>query len=407
MEHSPGRRARTPACTSRSPRRSSAGRRGRAWWGSSDRPSTRPRRWRRTRPGSSSTDEKYLLVPTKSLPGASLAHKCLCCRAIAASLTLAAASWYRAKRWPAMRPHAPQEPLEATPGALRKTPLHAIHRESGAKMVPFGGWDMPVEYSGLIAEHLAVRRAAGLFDVSHMGEFEIEGRGRAGLPAAGDLERRREARGRPGAVFGPHPAERSARGRRHPLPAGRRPLPDGGERGQPRRKTGTGSSRSARRASRLRDRSDDFALLALQGPRAQEILQGLTALDLPKLAFYHFAEGAVAATPRSRRPDGLHGRGRVRDLRRPGPGRGALAPADRGRGLRRPRARGPGSARHPAARGQDVPLRERHRRDHHPRRGGPRLDRLARRGEGRLHRPGRCSRSRSARERRESSWASR
>ena len=58
---------------------------------------------------------------------------------------------------------------------LRKTPLHQVHLESGAKMVPFGGWDMPVEYSGLIAEHLAVRQRAGLFDVSHMGEFEITG----------------------------------------------------------------------------------------------------------------------------------------------------------------------------------------------------------------------------------------
>src|SRR5262245_41573037 len=47
----------------------------------------------------------------------------------------------------------------------------------GAKMVPFGGWDMPVEYSGLIAEHMAVRQAAGLFDGSHMGEFEVEGPG--------------------------------------------------------------------------------------------------------------------------------------------------------------------------------------------------------------------------------------
>jgi aminomethyltransferase len=44
-------------------------------------------------------------------------------------------------------------------------------------MVPFGGWDMPVEYSGLISEHMAVRKAAGLFDVSHMGEFEVEGPG--------------------------------------------------------------------------------------------------------------------------------------------------------------------------------------------------------------------------------------
>src|SRR5262245_18778237 len=61
--------------------------------------------------------------------------------------------------------------LDAPQGSLKKTPLNAVHREMGAKMVPFGGWDMPVEYSGLIAEHLAVRNAAGLFDVSHMGEF--------------------------------------------------------------------------------------------------------------------------------------------------------------------------------------------------------------------------------------------
>src|SRR6266540_2386011 len=60
---------------------------------------------------------------------------------------------------------------------LRRTPLNAVHRESGAKMVAFGGWEMPVEYTGLIAEHLAVRKAAGLFDVSHMGEFEVSGPG--------------------------------------------------------------------------------------------------------------------------------------------------------------------------------------------------------------------------------------
>jgi len=66
--------------------------------------------------------------------------------------------------------------LETATG-MRKTPLNAVHRESGAKMVPFGGWDMPVEYSGLISEHMAVRTAGGLFDVSHMGEFEVEGPG--------------------------------------------------------------------------------------------------------------------------------------------------------------------------------------------------------------------------------------
>ena len=65
---------------------------------------------------------------------------------------------------------------DAASAPLKKTPLHATHVALGARMVPFGGWDMPVEYSGITAEHLAVRTAAGLFDVSHMGEIEIAGK---------------------------------------------------------------------------------------------------------------------------------------------------------------------------------------------------------------------------------------
>ena len=60
-------------------------------------------------------------------------------------------------------------------GTLKKTPLHARHRALGARMVEFGGWDMPVEYSGIVDEHMAVRTRGGLFDVSHMGEIEIAG----------------------------------------------------------------------------------------------------------------------------------------------------------------------------------------------------------------------------------------
>ncbi len=63
----------------------------------------------------------------------------------------------------------------APAATLRKTPLYALHRALGAKMVDFGGWEMPVEYSGLIAEHKAVRTRAGLFDVSHMGEIQLRG----------------------------------------------------------------------------------------------------------------------------------------------------------------------------------------------------------------------------------------
>src|SRR5712675_2105136 len=64
----------------------------------------------------------------------------------------------------------------AEAASLKRTPLHSVHRSLGAKMVDFGGWDMPVQYSGLLDEHHAVRQAVGLFDVSHMGEIEIRGR---------------------------------------------------------------------------------------------------------------------------------------------------------------------------------------------------------------------------------------
>ena len=76
-------------------------------------------------------------------------------------------------------------PVELVATPLKKTPLNATHRALKAKMVDFGGWDMPVEYPptgdglcvGLIGEHMAVRTAVGLFDVSHMGEIQFRGPG--------------------------------------------------------------------------------------------------------------------------------------------------------------------------------------------------------------------------------------
>ena len=58
---------------------------------------------------------------------------------------------------------------------LLKTPLHDRHVALGARMVPFAGWEMPVQYEGVISEHRAVRADCGVFDVSHMGQFEVEG----------------------------------------------------------------------------------------------------------------------------------------------------------------------------------------------------------------------------------------
>jgi aminomethyltransferase len=183
--------------------------------------------------------------------------------------------------------------LEAPAGSLRKTPLNAVHRESGAKMVAFGGWEMPVEYSGLISEHLAVRRAAGLFDVSHMGEFELEGAGALAFlqrVTANDVARLSDGQAQYSAL---------------PLPNGA-PVDDvilsrsSGERflmvvnaGNIEKNWKWLQSQSPE-GCELRNRSDDFALLALQGPASAGILQPLTSLDLARIAYYHFAVGDVA-----------------------------------------------------------------------------------------------------------------
>src|SRR5918912_4407097 len=58
---------------------------------------------------------------------------------------------------------------------LKKTPLNSLQHELGGKMIDFGGWELPVQFSGILEEHEAVRTAAGLFDVSHMGEITVKG----------------------------------------------------------------------------------------------------------------------------------------------------------------------------------------------------------------------------------------
>ena len=175
---------------------------------------------------------------------------------------------------------------------LRKTPLNEVHRESGAKMVPFGGWDMPVEYSGLIAEHMAVRTAAGLFDVSHMGQFEVEGEG-----ALAFLQR---VSSNNVAKLVDGQAQYSAL----PLPSGC-PVDDiiVYRRSERRYLVVVNAANVekdwqwllARKPSGcgLHNLSDQFALLALQGPKAEAILQQLTSSDLHPIGFYRFVEGRV------------------------------------------------------------------------------------------------------------------
>jgi aminomethyltransferase len=159
-------------------------------------------------------------------------------------------------------------------------------------MVPFGGWDMPVEYSGTIAEHNAVRKAAGLFDVSHMGQFEVEGEGAIAFlqrTTANDVARLVDGQAQYSAL---------------PMPTGC-PVDDIiVYRRSERRFLVVVNAANVEKDWRwllgqkpsgcgLHDLSDEFALLALQGPRAEAVLRGLTSVDLSQVGSYRFAEGKV------------------------------------------------------------------------------------------------------------------
>ena len=186
---------------------------------------------------------------------------------------------------------------ENAPGAaLRRTPLYDCHVEAGAKLVPFAGWEMPVQYAGLIDEHRAVRNAAGLFDVSHMGEVRVTGKG-----ALDFLQR-----------LTPNNVAKLEPGRAHYsglLTADATYVDDllvyqlaaddyllvvnasnvEGDlahiRSQPHPDC------------EIVDESDRYALIALQGPRAVAILGRHTATDLEPIGYYHFAEGRVDGKP--------------------------------------------------------------------------------------------------------------
>ena len=180
--------------------------------------------------------------------------------------------------------------------SLKRTALHARHQALGARMVPFGGWEMPVQYAGIAAEHMAVRSAAGLFDVSHMGEVEVAGSG--ALAAVQRISCNDAAKLEVGQ------AQYSAL-----------TTPDGTflddllvyKLADDHFLLVTNAANTKRDTAWIRkelagiedtfavNTSSRYALIALQGPRAQEILQPLTAEDLAGLRYYRFVTGEVAA----------------------------------------------------------------------------------------------------------------
>jgi len=183
----------------------------------------------------------------------------------------------------------------ATDAPLKKTPLHARHRASGAKMVSFGGWDMPLEYSGIADEHMAVRTRAGLFDVSHMGEIEIAGTDALAAVqriSSNDASTLQVGQAQYSGLLTPHGTfvddvlvYRLAP--QHFLVVVN---------------AGNIDTDFTWIADQIRSAGDvvavnassRYALLAVQGPAALAVLQPLTGIDLGGMKYYWFAHGEVA-----------------------------------------------------------------------------------------------------------------
>jgi len=187
-----------------------------------------------------------------------------------------------------------------TDDSMKQTPLNAAHKALGARMVPFGGWEMPVQYAGVIEEHLAVRERAGLFDVSHMGEIEVRGpealalvqrltTNDASLLVDGQVQYSALCYSDGGVVDDVTLYRSSAN---HFLFCVNAANTDKDFAWMQEVHAASGLS-----GATLVNRSAEFAQLALQGPRAAAILARLTATALAELRYYNFCEGEVAGVP--------------------------------------------------------------------------------------------------------------
>jgi aminomethyltransferase len=185
---------------------------------------------------------------------------------------------------------------------LKKTPLNATHRALKAKMVDFGGWDMPVEYpcpgGGLIAEHLAVRTGVGLFDVSHMGEIQFRGPGSLAAVqhvTMNDASRLKDGQAHYSALLTPQGTFVDDILVHRLSPNDYLLVVNAGTTDSDlawiRRQVGAFPS------IHISDYSSYYSQLALQGPRALATLEKLTKTDLAAIKNYWFTYGTVAGVP--------------------------------------------------------------------------------------------------------------
>ena len=183
------------------------------------------------------------------------------------------------------------------PSTLRQTALNAMHRRMGAKMVDFGGWDMPVEYTGLIAEHMAVRTGVGVFDVSHMGDIQL--RGPEALAAVQHISMNDASKLQVGQAH--YSAMLYLEGTFvddvivHKFSDNDYLIViNAGTREKDYQWVKRNTQRFHCHAS---DYSDYYTQLAIQGPKAAETLAKLTDLDLSSIKGYWFKWGTVCGLP--------------------------------------------------------------------------------------------------------------
>ena len=171
--------------------------------------------------------------------------------------------------------------------SLKRTPLYEMHLSLGGKLIDFGGWELPVQYSGIIEEHQKVRTAAGLFDVSHMGEISVKGEGAEQFLQkllTNDISNAKDFQ----VVYSPVC------------------YPDGGivddllvykyssgnyllvVNVSNTDKDFSWMQQNAEGEVKLENVSAEFAQIAIQGPRAEAVLQRLTDSRLSEIRFYHF-----------------------------------------------------------------------------------------------------------------------
>jgi aminomethyltransferase len=179
---------------------------------------------------------------------------------------------------------------------LKRTPLWQAHVDAGARMVPFGGWDMPVQYRGIVEEHRTVRAAVGCFDVSHMGEFEVEG-----PPALAALQRLTT---NDVAALEVGQVQYSLLCDRHGgivddltvyrLAADRFMLTVNASNIDKDWAHVTEQSTEHGRGPRWRNVSAATGLIAVQGPKAEALVGRLADLAVHAIGYYRFAAGKVA-----------------------------------------------------------------------------------------------------------------